>query len=149
MNELTFGVIAEKFGVKIFGISVIVCLISAFIKKKWKISGRASTFTEVAISFAVASLYLFISGNFSVDALINNGLSVTGVSLAVCGIICGGQKTDEEGIKQTLMNFADGKLSAEDLKKTLSEAEEYELSEKEAELIAVLATKLKEKTKKE
>ncbi|MBR1867483.1 MAG: hypothetical protein IJ800_02760 [Clostridia bacterium] len=141
MKELTFQVIAEKFGMEIFGLAVIVCLISAFIKKKVKLSGRTSTLLEVGISFVLVALYLSAAQKFNVEGLLNNVLSVTGVSLAVCGIICGGSNGLAEEIKQTLLKFGDGDLTAEELKSTLLKSKDLDLSDEEAELFAVTVTK--------
>ena len=147
MKELTFQVIAEKFGMEVFGLAVIVCLISAFFKKRVKLSGRASTLLEVGISFLLVALYLLAAQKFSVEGVLNNGLSVTGVSLAVCGIICGGNSGFTDEIKEAILKFGDGNLTAEELKSTLLKSEDLKLSDEEAELFAVMVTKLKEKQK--
>ena len=113
--------------------AIIVCLISALIKKRYKVGKRLQTAIEVAFSFIVAGAValVFKDGNYS--DVITRGLETAGVALAVCGFICGEGKATEmsEDTVDVILNLQSG--SKEDIKNAVLSSPDVKLNDKEEE----------------
>ena len=147
MNTVTYQFLLEKCGAEAFGSAIIVCLISAYIKKKYKVGKRVQTAIELSLSFAVAFVIAATvkCGDFS--DIVGSGLGTAGVALAVCGFICGDCKNAplSDDAVDIIVNLQSDK--PEDIKQALEGLHDLEISSEEAEAIAFLAAKLKEKNK--
>ena len=147
MNTATYQYLLEKCGAEAFCSAVIVCLVSAFIKKKFKVNKRVQTAIELTLSFVTAFVVAATVKGGDYSDIVGSGLGTAGVALAVCGFICGDCKnlglTDDA--VDIIVNLQSDK--PEEIKQALDGLPELEISAEDAEMIAFLAAKLKEKNK--
>ena len=145
MNTATYRILLEKCGAEAFCSAIAVCLISAFIKKKFNLDKRMQTAVEVLLSFIVAwaVAYAFKGGDYT--DVVTSGLGTAGVALAVCGFICGDKKMPEitDDTIDIIVNLKSE--SVEDIKEALLSLPDVKFTDDEAEAIAFLVSKLKRK----
>ena len=151
MNAITFEVLTEKLGVEAICLAAIVCVISATVKTKFKItSHRTLTIIEVGISFALAVLYALIGKNGDMSGLMASGMSVAGVALTVCGIFCKDCKVDAaqgEKLLAAANAIAEGKVDKELIKDVIVEAD-LALDEEQIGILAAAIMRLGEEAAK-
>ena len=145
MNAVTFEFILQKCGAEALCQAIIVCLASAILKKRYNLGKRLQTAAEVAASFVVAGAVAFLFGNGDYSNVVTSGLETAGVALAVCGFICGDGKSNKlnENAVDVIVNLKSNEI--EDIKSAILSLPDLNFSESEAEAIAQLASKLKEK----
>ncbi len=147
LNTVTYQYLLEKCGAEAVCSAIAVCLISAFVKKKFKVNKRIQTAVELSLSFVVAFLVATVVKDGDYSDLVSSGLGTAGVALAVCGFICGDCKAAPltEDAVDVIVNLKSDK--PEEIKQALTELPDLGITPEEAEAIAFLAAKLKEKNK--
>ena len=147
MNTITIEYILEKCGAEAFISAVIVCLISAFIKKRFKVGRRVQTAIEVALSFSIAAIVALITKNGDLSGIISGGLSTAGVALAVCGFICGDELKISQETMNTLVSLSDA--GVDEITKAITSLPEANFTENEAKVAAVAIDRLLKRNKKD
>ncbi len=146
METVPYEQILEKCGAEAFAAAIVVCLISALIKNKFKLSRRIQTAIELVLSFAITAIIAFITKNGDLSGVVVDGLSTAGVSLAVCGFICGDAQRPNIGALTAVSD--DEKSDGEKLKALILSIPDIDITESEADLIAKMFEKLKNNSDK-